>query len=100
MKRDVERVVCSGAFALDADVGGERLRDSEEDQRLIEQVRPQVEPEAGAGLRLFAPRARPQVRTEAVKMGFEDRHPAENTFRQKFSECYEVSYVTAVLVGG
>ena len=99
MKRDVERVVCGGAFALATDVGGDRVRNSEQDQRLIDRVRAQVEPNTGARLRLFAPRARPQLGTEAVEVGFEDRHPAENTFRQQFSQCYEVSHVAAVLVG-
>src|SRR2546426_511480 len=92
-------IVRGGAVALDADVGGDGLRISEQDQRLIEQVRAQVEPEAGPGLRLLAPRARPELSAEAVKVGFERRHAAEHTFRQEFSQRYEVSHVTAGLVG-
>src|SRR6266478_9641278 len=57
MKRDVERVVGTGTGALDADVGGDRLRNSEQDQCLIEQVRAQVEPATRAGQGLLLPRA-------------------------------------------
>src|SRR5439155_950357 len=99
VQRDIERVVYGGAVALDADVGGDRLRNAEQDQRLIEQVGAQVEPESGAGVRLFPPRARPELGTEAVEAGFADRRPAEHAVRQEFSQCYEVSHVAAVLVG-
>ena len=50
MKRDIERVVCSAALALDPDVGRHRVGSAEQDQGLIEQVRAQIEPDAGAGL--------------------------------------------------
>src|SRR2546422_11516403 len=99
MQRDVERVVGGGAGALDADVGGDRLRTSEQDQRLIEQVRAQVEPQAGAGLRLLAPRARPELRAKTVKVGFERGDAAKHTLRQQFSQGDEVSHVTAAGAG-
>src|SRR2546425_7695335 len=99
MQRDVECVVDGGAGAFDADVGGDRLRTPEQDQRLIEQVRAQVEPKTGAGLRLLAPRARPELRAETVKVGFERGDAAKHTVRQQFPQGYEVSHVTAVAVG-
>src|SRR5439155_776917 len=79
--------------------GGDRSRISEQDQRLVEQVRAQVEPYAGAGVRLFAPRGGPQLGAEAIKMGLEHRDSPEHAVRQKILQRYEVSHVTAVLVG-
>ena len=99
MKRHVERVVCGGAFALDPDIRGDRLRGAEQDQGLVEQVRAQVEPNAGAGLRLLPPRARSELRPEAVKVGFEQRDAAQHPFRQKVPQGHEVSHVPAVLIG-
>ncbi len=98
MQRDVERVVGRGAVALDANVGGNGLRRSEQHQCLVEQVCAEVEPDAGAGQRLFTPCARPQLGTEAIEVGFEHRHSAEGTLRQQRSQRHEVSHVPAVLV--
>src|SRR3989442_14907575 len=99
MQRDVERVVGRGAVALDANVGGDRLRRSEQYQCLVEQVSAEVEPDAGAGQRLFTPCARPELGTETIKMGFERRDAAEDTFRQECLQRDEVTHVPAVLVG-
>src|SRR3989449_10427387 len=98
MQRDVERVVGRGAVALDANVGGDRLRRSEQYQCLVEQVSAEVEPDAGAGQRLFTPCARPELGTETIKMGFERRDAAEDTFRQECLQRDEVTHVPAVLV--
>ena len=46
MERDVERVVHASAIAFDPNVRHDRLRDAEEKQRLIEEVRSDVEPDA------------------------------------------------------
>src|SRR5713226_3913008 len=99
VQRDVERVVDGGAVALDADVGGDRVRRAEQEERLIEQVRAQVEPDPRAGVRLLAPRARPELRPEAVEVGFEARHPAEYTVQQQVAYGDEVTREAAVLVG-
>src|SRR3989449_3235448 len=98
MQRDVERVVGRGAVALDANVGGDRLRRSEQYQCLVEQVSAEVEPDAGAGQRLFTPCARPELGTETIKMGFERRDAAEDTFRQECLQRDEVTHVPAVVV--
>src|SRR5256885_2172422 len=87
-----------GAVALGANVGGDRLRRSEQHQCLVEQVCAEVEPDAGAGQRLFTPCARPQLGTEAIEVGFVHRHPAEGTLRQQCSQRDEVTHVPAVLV--
>src|SRR5260370_1002856 len=98
VQRDVERVVYSGPVALDTDVGRDRLRWAEEEQGLVEQVRAEVEPDARAGVRLFAPGARLESGAEAVEMGFEARDPAEDTFRQHVSQRGEVSRIAAGFV--
>ena len=45
VQRDVERVVHDRAVALDPDIGADRLRHAKQEQRLIEQVWPDVEPD-------------------------------------------------------
>ena len=83
MEGHVERIVHSGAVALDADVGRDGARDSEQDERLIQQVGPDVEPHTRPGLGPLAPGPRLQLGPEAIEMRFADHDAAEGAFRQQ-----------------
>src|SRR5712671_2099597 len=100
MKHDVEGIIGDGMFALGADVGGDRFRNAEKHQRVINQVRRKVKQNAGAGTGAFAPRVGLQLRTEAVVVRFEANNAAEIAAADDLLHSMKVAVITPILVNG
>src|SRR2546425_3574171 len=100
VQRDVEGVVDDGVRTLDADVGADRVRNAEQQQRLIEEVRADIEPHSGSRQRFLAPGVRLPLGTESVEMRFEQHDVAERTFRHHLLDGREIASVAAILVHG
>src|SRR6266446_5370134 len=58
VETDIEGIVGDGVFTLDANVGGQSFRQPEEYQRVVDEVRCNIEEDAAAGPLRFAPGAR------------------------------------------
>ena len=98
MKHDIERIVSESVFPLDSNVRGHGFRKTEEDQRVIDQVRGNIEKDAAARTRALAPGAGLELRAIAVVIRFESDDASENSVRHKLSNGLKIAVVTAVLI--
>src|SRR5882762_10154794 len=98
VQRHVERVVNPGAVALDANIGADRFRNSKEEQCLIEQMRPDVEPDPGSWQGVLAPGAWLSFRAEPIEVRFEQHDAAERTLGDHLLYRREIAGVAAILV--
>jgi hypothetical protein len=97
---NVEGIVHEGAFALDANVGGEGGGHAEEGEREIEDVRRNVEENPGARAGALAPGAGFEVGAVAVVVAFEADDAAEFAAGGELFDELEVAIVAAILVDG
>src|SRR5262249_52072857 len=71
VERDIERVIDDSAVAFQANIGGDRLRYAKQNHRVVDQVRPEIEENAGARPWLFAPGVLFQLWAVTVVVGLE-----------------------------
>ena len=98
VQRDVERVVDDRTVALDPDISADRLRHAKQEQRLIEQVRPDVEPDAGARVRLLAPRIRLELGAKAIEMRFVRGDAAKIALAHNVADGREIAGIATILI--
>jgi hypothetical protein len=97
---DVESVVGFGAFAFGTDVGVDGLRAAEENHGVVDQVRSNVEQNAGAWNLLLAPGVGFEVGAETIVVGLEPDDAAEGVGGDELAKSGEVAVVAAILVDG
>ncbi len=76
LEHDMGPVLDFGARTLPGEIADDRVGQAEELQRLIDQVRPEIHPQAGAGSGPFAP-AVAHGRPISIEMRLEERQNAE-----------------------
>src|SRR5947207_13511821 len=99
VQRDVERVVDDRTVVLDPDISADRLRHAKQEQRLIEQVRPDVEPDAGARVRLLAPRIRLELGAKAIEMRFVRGDAAKIALAHNVADGREIAGIATIQIG-
>src|ERR1700733_1245865 len=87
---DMRPVVRFAAFAQDSKAGIDRLRQSEQLHRLIDQMRAKIEPESGARSDLLAPPLT-NLRSKAVDVGFEVTNLSQ---QPGLDDCLRCQYLT------
>ena len=98
MKDQVVIVVDLGCGALRGDIGDEGVGLAEQQQGLVDQMRPQIIEQAGALGRIVLP-ALPDRRPEAVPVHFAQRHFAEAPGLHQLADGQEVAVPTAIVEG-
>ncbi len=83
-----------------ADAGGEARGGAEEGEGAIDDVRAEVEEEAGAGASGFFPGIGALLGAEAVEAGVDGDDAAEDAFGEELFDGEEVAIEAAVMEGG
>lgn len=100
VESDVEGIVGDGALALDSNVRGYGFGRTEELQCVVDEMRADVEENAGARCRLFAPSAGPELRAVAVVVAFEADNATQSAGRNELLNGGKIAVEAAVLVDG
>ena len=98
MEENVKGVVSDETGALDAHIGGDRLRSAEQHEGLIEKMRGEIEQNAAAGTGLFAPSVGFGGGTKTIVGGFETNDAAEVTVSNSLAESLEIGVEAAIVV--
>jgi len=77
VKRNVKRIVGGGVFTFDSNVGGDGRRQSEKNQRVINQMRRNVEKDSATRTRGLTPGSRLELRAISVVSRFEPHDAAQ-----------------------
>ena len=99
VEEDVEGVVDGGDVAVVADAGGDRRRGAVEGERLVDEVRAEVEEQAVGLTGSLLPGARALDWAEAVEVGADRDDAAEGVGGDEFAEGLEVAVEAAVVEG-
>jgi len=99
VKKKVERVI-GWATAFVADVGGNGRREAEKLEGMIDEVRTDIEKNAGAGSLPLAPGVGFEIGTEAVVVRFKADDAAERAGGGELEDALEVTIVAAALIHG
>src|SRR5450631_1514463 len=97
---DVEGVYGDAAFALNTDVGEDRVGDAKKLERLIHQVRTEVPQQPAAGTSSLAPGLRLASWTPAVKVRFIADQPAQRSRLENVFHAKKVAIPATALIGG
>jgi hypothetical protein len=100
VKGDIEGVICGGVVALEADVGANGFGSTKEDNGLVDEMRAEIEEDAGAGSGLFAPGSGAELGTEAVEVRLVGDDAAQLSGGDELLQGFEVAIPAAVLVDG
>ena len=96
----VEGIIDLRALALAKGFGGDGLRLSEQDKRLIDQMRAQIEEHAGAGIVIALPPHRLRFQAKAIEAGFKLDHFPESSRAHEFCYGAEIAIAAAILIDG
>src|ERR1700686_2926786 len=94
----IKRVVDYGSIALHAYIRANCFGRSEQCERLINQVRSEIEEHAASRPCLFAPRPRPELQTVAIIMRLEQHDAAESARCEQIANSLEVAIEAATLI--
>jgi len=100
VEKDVEGIVCGESGPLSANVGGDALGCAKECEGLVDQVGCEIEKDAAAGSRHFAPGAGFGSGAIAVVGRFEPEDAAEFTGSHGFAKGLEIGVKAAVVIDG
>src|SRR5580700_3519175 len=100
MKSEVERVIGNGAFALDANIGRQRLGQTEKQQRVVNEMRRKIKKDTAAGPGALAPSAGPKLRSKAIIVRFQANDAPQRTARNEFADRLKIAVIAAILVNG
>src|SRR5579872_411265 len=94
----IKRIVDHGTIALHSYIRANRFRSSEQCERLVNQVRPQIKEHTASRPCLFAPSPRPELQTIAVVVRLE-QHDAPESFRcEQIAYSLEVTIEAAIMI--
>src|SRR6185312_17285996 len=97
MQRDVEGVLDGGLVAIGADAAGEGRRRAKEKERLIDQMRAEVEEHAVGWITLLLPGVLAGRGAEAIEVRLEGDEAADSVFSEQLFDGEKVAVPAAVV---
>src|SRR5271168_4039260 len=100
VKREIESIICDSAFALHANVGRQRLRQTEKQKRVVDEVRRNIKKDACAGAGALTPSTGTKLWAKAVVIRFKADDASQRAARNKLRDGLKIAVVAAILVNG
>src|SRR6267142_861994 len=98
VESDIEGIVRDGVLTLNSNVGRHSFRQPEEYQRVVDEMRCNIEEDAAARPLRFPPGARFQLRTISVVMCFETHYATKRAVRHELSNGLKIAVEPTVLI--